>query len=295
MAKSGYSAKNKTPAQIWGDLESKVKSMNGVLITPFPQNFNMSVKVEIKCLNDNHTYTTSVNSILYFDRKCPTCINRQPRRTPSQIWETLEEVVAAKGGKLLTPFSAYTTVFTKIKIECLTHKTIWDTTVHSILNLGTWCFQCAVDSRAAKKLKTVNTWQKVVDYVDSRGGVLVTKEEDYKGTHSRVEVKCSCGAVFSASANNLIYQKQWCPVCNTGKLRRSKKSVWDRLNEIISAKGGKLLTKKDEYQNSLTRVKVQCEHGHIWETSASNIVYVKSWCPECYEVRKSLPRAKRKV
>lgn len=51
------------------------------------------------------------------------------------------------------------------------------------------------------------------------------------------------------------------------------------LKDFAESKNGKCLSNK--YNNSHTKYKWQCECGHIWESTWSNILHNNSWCSYC--------------
>ena len=53
--------------------------------------------------------------------------------------------------------------------------------------------------------------------------------------------------------------------------------IENRLLDIVKSKNGILLSK---YYSTYVKLKVQCEFGHIWEISHTNII-AGYWCPEC--------------
>ncbi len=51
------------------------------------------------------------------------------------------------------------------------------------------------------------------------------------------------------------------------------------MREMASERKGKCLSKK--YTNAMTKLKWQCQKGHIWEATPYSIKSRKSWCPVC--------------
>ena len=51
------------------------------------------------------------------------------------------------------------------------------------------------------------------------------------------------------------------------------------MRDLAAARDGKCLS--TEYKNQKTKLLWECDQGHRWETSASNIKK-GTWCPHCY-------------
>ncbi|CAE7946375.1 unnamed protein product [Symbiodinium sp. KB8] len=66
-----------------------------------------------------------------------------------------------------------------------------------------------------------------------------------------------------------------------------EQSMLDRLRDHAVALGGKCLA--IEYKNTYTKVPWQCQHGHTWDARPHNVLYQKSWCPECARNRQRIP------
>ena len=58
-----------------------------------------------------------------------------------------------------------------------------------------------------------------------------------------------------------------------------KKLTIEEIKKFTNKKKGKCLS--DVYKNAHSKLKWQCENGHIWKTKASTIIYLKTWCPKC--------------
>ena len=68
-------------------------------------------------------------------------------------------------------------------------------------------------------------------------------------------------------------------------LARDQKGV--SAKERAAALGGKCLA--IGYKSHKTKVPWQCQHGHTWEAMPNNVLYLRSWCPECGRNRQRIP------
>lgn len=140
------------------------------------------------------------------------------------------------------------------------------------------CGECTreIQSKKAKSsLKYDKSYQynRLVDYVTSKGGKVITKE----WTTAKSIYEIDCGNPnhpnFFVTADSLINKPQWCPYC-CGR----KGNFENEIKDIIHSKNGELLSK---YINSNTHVKVQCnKHNYIWDIMPLNIKKGR-WCPVC--------------
>ena len=85
-----------------------------------------------------------------------------------------------------------------------------------------------------------------------------------------------------------MYNKIW-----TINLRISggrQKIDYIRIKKLTQSKHGKLLTTEKEFEDideiiSRRYVSIKCQEGHIWSVIVSNLLYRKSWCPNCYQLK----------
>jgi len=103
-----------------------------------------------------------------------------------------------------------------------------------------------------------------------KGGVCLSKK--YINDRTKLKWQCKEGHVWDTTPNN-IKRGTWCPYC----ARVAKKTLED-MQKIAISKGGKCLS--SEYIDSKTKLKWQCEKGHVWEATSGHISQGK-WCPFC--------------
>lgn len=91
------------------------------------------------------------------------------------------------------------------------------------------------------------------------------------------------------NAKNIFAKSfQPCDKCNSelksakghGKPLKNKEYYYNKLNEKIHDKGGRLLT--DKWTTAKDNYKIMCDKGHIFITTADCINSKNQWCPYCY-------------
>jgi len=122
------------------------------------------------------------------------------------------------------------------------------------------------------------TFNRLLKKIDEKEGTLLSKFEDIKTLHSKVRIRCKKGHIWNPQIDQIIYQNQWCPECNYGK---RKLESYNKLEEIVRQKEGKLNTFFKDYEGIRTWINITCKNGHTWKIKASSIIYDKCWCQEC--------------
>ena len=107
-----------------------------------------------------------------------------------------------------------------------------------------------------------------------RGGQCLSRK--YEGSFSKLLWKCSKGHIWLADPNNVRYGS-WCPICGgTNKL------TIEEMRELAEMRGGYCLS--TTYKNTYSKLRWQCESGHIWEAAPKNVKR-GTWCPFCAQRR----------
>lgn len=116
--------------------------------------------------------------------------------------------------------------------------------------------------------------EKISKLVSDRGYI-------YHGTYfdefnkRKIIVECPNGIVDHVYFNN--FKKG----ANAGSLCPTRKKEFEEVLEFFKKENYILLTKKDEYVNSKTRLKAICPNGHEYETNATNF-YHGNRCRKCH-------------
>lgn len=175
-----------------------------------------------------------------------------------EYYDQIRAVVESKGGIVIS--DQYEKMVNKMIFRCENgHE--WDTEARSILK-GMWCRYCHGNTLERGE---ENFRKRVVE----KGGLVLGA---YTGNANHILVQCVEGHQWEIKPHNVTAGK-WCPVC----AYRHHGGGSTRFLRTLDERGGKLL---DRYVNTRTRVRVQCDKGHIWDPKPYYIV-IGNWCPFC--------------
>jgi len=110
-----------------------------------------------------------------------------------------------------------------------------------------------------------------------RGGLCLSN--NYINSHSKLKFQCDKGHIWKTKPYYLTNNGSWCPKC-----QKNHKDNIETYHKIAKKRGGECLS--NEYVNSKSKLKFQCDKGHIWESIANDIKYLKVWCPYCSNNKK---------
>ena len=181
----------------------------------------------------------------------------------------LEEVrsyIESWGYKLLS--TEYVNNKEILKLKCPQNH-LFNMSFHTFKSTGNRCAECA-----GLKKKTLD---QVKEYVEIDGYKLLSTV--YKNALSKLELQCPKGHIFKMKYNN-FQRGQRCPECNGGIRLK-----YIYVKEYIESFGYKLLS--TEYKNALTKLRILCLNGHIFEMSYGNFRFKKYGCPKCSYINKS--------
>jgi hypothetical protein len=110
---------------------------------------------------------------------------------------------------------------------------------------------------------------------ENKGGKLLS--EFYLGEKIRLKWMCKEGHVWDAFPY-VIRRGSWCRKCATASVTDSQRGSIELFRNLAAARGGLCLSTK--YVNVMTKLKWQCNKGHIWMAAPNNIRNGQ-WCPKC--------------
>jgi hypothetical protein len=133
-------------------------------------------------------------------------------------------------------------------------------------------------------IKDLNVWQKqdldeLRKLAVERGGMLLS--EHYVNNNTKLRWRCNVGHEWDAVPGS-IKSGTWCALCGDKRAAIKRARTIESIKDIAMQNGGACLSAC--YQNSRSRLRFRCSHGHEWETSASVIVR-GHWCPKCQKIR----------
>jgi hypothetical protein len=167
------------------------------------------------------------------------------------------------GGKCLS--AEYINANTKLKWRC-DKGHVWESTPSSVTQ-GHWCLECSGSKK--KNIYDMHNLAKI------RGGNCLSKE--YVNNKTKLKWQCNEGHIWEAVPSS-VATGTWCPVCGRNKSNDANKLTIEEMQSIAQKRKGKCLSKK--YVDSKSKLKWQCEKGHVWEATPSH-VNNGTWCPVC--------------
>jgi len=181
----------------------------------------------------------------------------------------LKNIATERGGKLLS--DSYKNATTKLHWECEKGHQWW-TTAQNIRS-GTWCKKCSSKNGATSKTLTIEHCKKTAT---DRGGECLS--EVYGNVFSKLKWQCKNGHVWYATYSN-VRKGTWCRICSKKEAAYKRRDSIEYYKNYAIAKGGLCLS--NTYENQTTKIKFQCAHGHIWETTAGSLKNGQTWCIRC--------------
>jgi hypothetical protein len=181
-------------------------------------------KLEVRCA-DNHEFSLTPNN-LKRGRWCSECKRlNQSKRLARNFWsvERLREFARQRhGGNCLA--TAPVSILSKVPWTCAKDEHPSFTAVIAKVLRGQWCPLCWQERR--KPPKPAIPFNKLLELVRKRGGEIIRVKE-WKGSKTRVVVRCENGHEWPADASNLLYAGSWCPECfNKGE--RIVRAIFER-------------------------------------------------------------------
>jgi len=106
----------------------------------------------------------------------------------------------------------------------------------------------------------------------ARRGKCLSKR--YHNNHTKMQWMCKHRHVWRASFHSIKDMGSWCSICS-GNMPLSIAVC----RTIARENNGRCLSKN--YANARSKIKWQCDRGHIWENSLYHVKMRGQWCPVC--------------
>lgn len=126
-----------------------------------------------------------------------------------------------------------------------------------------------------------------------RGLKFVKWVGEYTGSHSKAEMQCEAGHMWSASIAKLLLQGTGCPECMkatlSAKFRSDPQDVENRLSLLpgMAFHGWR----DGEFINMRSYAHMTCGHGHEWYASAGSLLLGGKGCDRCAQVTRAAKQA----
>lgn len=177
--------------------------------------------------------------------------------------EDLKILAQSKKGECLADF--YVKSNRKIKWRCeLGHE--WHATPNNV-KTGNWCPKCAGKNKTIEDMHLLASANK--------GSCLSLK---YFGVKEKLLWACELGHEWMATPDD-IQNDRWCPTCANKNRNKDRLLNLEDIKQFAISKNGKCLS--NHYINSATKLKWECEKGHVWFASTDKVKNKGTWCPKC--------------
>ena len=107
-------------------------------------------------------------------------------------------------------------------------------------------------------------------------------------SHKKFWFDCECGHQFESCLKNINLLNRWCPYCSNKKLCELNRNCKKCLNKsFASVERSKNWSDKnfeepfEVLKNSHKKYWFDCDCGHVFTASLSDITSKKSWCTYC--------------
>ena len=184
-------------------------------------------------------------------------------------------------GKILSKPEEFKTVKSKLSYQCGKCNHSWKTSVDTIINKKSWCPKCAVKQRVDTQRGSVGDHKKIIT---EKGGRLIkviyeNPKEKLFNQRTRFEIRCKADHKFTTRAQDLK-QGKWCRECSYKVIGEKLRGSFKDIQNLIEKRGGKCLTKPEDYKNQHQNLKILCSENHIFKSAPSNFIR-GDWCPQC--------------
>lgn len=189
-----------------------IESKNGSLIERTKKD-NCGRNLIVKCNIHNHIFKTNVNII----NRGIWCIQCANEKHTIKHWQ-IKKLVELKNGTLLDENCCGATTLFKTKCNIFECGREWETSWARIQS-GCWCPKCSgFDKYALNEIEQL---------IGDRGKLLTTK---IFNAQQKVDIKCSCGCIFSVHIYNLA-RGTWCQACQKGY--KTQIDLYDIVKDIF--------------------------------------------------------------
>lgn len=238
---------------------------------------NRKTRVKFEC-SQGHQWEVLPTIIMYEKTWCKKCAGLAPLTL-----DDIKQWAIKRGGECLS--SEYLGREIKHRLRCSAGHEFEHTP--RMIQRGLWCTKCNKNKETDASFKLMKNW------AEERGGKLISTK--YVDTLTLLEWECKNGHRFSKNRDQVkqLTASNWCRQCiSTDRNLKKEVKILEEMNHFAAQKGGKCLS--ETYQNNHTYLRFECSKGHQWETKAHNVIYSRSWCPECNleRLRKSVIRKK---
>lgn len=216
---------------------------------------NGSTKLKVRCFN-GHEYEVAFNKFKQ-GKRCPYCYGNV-----KLTYEFVKKYIESFGYKLLS--TEYINALTKLRVKCPQGHEY--EVVFNNFKKGQRCSRCQGIIRY--------NYQEVKDYIKSFNYELLSNENEYKNSKTKLLIKCPLGHEYETTFDHFKRGNR-CPYCYG-----NVKYTIEEVKEYIESFRYKLLS--EEYINAHEKLEIKCSKGHKYNASFSDFKQGRR-CPYCSE------------
>lgn len=133
------------------------------------------------------------------------------------------------------------------------------------LKRGKGCKKCAYVNLSEKKKRSFSY---IKNYIEKENYKLLSNESNYINNKSKLKILCDKGHVYISRWNSFQMGNR-CPKC-ANNIRYDFKYIKNVIKEKLP--NYKLLSKKEDYINNISKLNLRCDNGHIWNVCFRSIL-----------------------
>lgn len=192
--------------------------------------------------------------------QCPDCGIIKAHDSCKLTYEYVKKNIETESDcKLLS--KEYNNITTKLKLLCNCGENFY-ITFNKFQQGKHQCKKCGLKNRSKQAKIPYNN---IKIFVEKYGCLLLTLEKDYIDTQNKIDIICACGEIYRIDYNTFKSQNQRnCKKCSIKKQIKKQTIPFDIVKEYINGVNGNgcvLLTPKEEYINSCSKLNIVCVCG----------------------------------
>lgn len=123
--------------------------------------------------------------------------------------------------------------------------------------------------------------------VEEKEYKLITTEDEYVNSSTKLKLICKLGHECSISFSNLYTNNRGCKLCGVEKRASKRRTPLDSVIKVIEGNGYKIISGLDKYKNTYeSRLILKCPEGHEWKEVTYKSFNKGHRCPTCKKVAK---------
>ena len=167
----------------------------------------------------------------------------------------------------------YENLQTYIYVKC-EKKHVWKATANALYSRGSGCPYCA----NCKKKTHEQFLKEFYEKYPHKKFIFLT---EYVNNNTKMKIQCDKNPehIWEAPPYQTLTRGTGCPHCN-GSFKKTTKEFIKEFHQKFPEKKYKIL---GEYKSALTKIEVQCEHGHTWYPTPNKLLE-NGGCWECFKI-----------